>query len=636
MEFGDHAAGEVLVDLDAERKLAVLGFVAERASDRLQQARRQDLLGIDGHRAGFDLRQVEDVADQVEQVGAGAVDGAGELDLFCRQIAVRIFGELLAEDQDAVERRAQLMRHVGEEFGLVLRGQRKLGRLFFERAAGLFDFLVLSFHLDVALGKLLGLLFELFVGLLQFLLLRLQFAGELLGLLQQALGLHRGLDRVEHDADGVGELFEEGHLRGRERTDRRQFDHRLDLVFEQHRKHDEIFRNDAQQRRIDRRRVGRNVRHQPLTLVHRALADQPLAELHDLRMRIGAIAGIGREQAQLRAVGTLGLIDHAHMGVDQRRQFGQQQPADGGEVALALQHVGEFGEVGLQPVLFGIDLRRQAEVADHRVDVVFEFGHFAAGVDLDRAGQVALGHGGRHLGDRAHLRGQVGGEQVDVAGEVLPGAGGAGHVGLAAEPSLDADFARHAGDLIGEGRERLGHVVDGVGKGCDFALRFHGQVLLQVAVGDRGHDLDDAAHLFGQIGGHEVHGIGEVLPGAGDAGDLRLTAELALGADLARHARHFAGKGVELIDHRVDGVLQFEDFALHVDRDLARQVAAGHGGGDFGDVADLRGEVGRQQVDVVGQILPGAADAGHHGLAAQSSLGADLARHARHFGGKRA
>ena len=109
-------------------------------------------------------------------------------------------------------------RHVGEEFGLVLRGQRQFGRLFLERAPGLLDFLVLALHFDVALGELLGLLFELLVGLLQFLLLGLQFAGELLRLFQQAFGLHRGLDRVEHDADRVGELFEEGHLRGRERA----------------------------------------------------------------------------------------------------------------------------------------------------------------------------------------------------------------------------------------------------------------------------------------------------------------------------------------------------------------------------------------------------------------------------------
>src|SRR5207248_10378853 len=105
-------------------------------------------------------------------------------------------------------------------------------------------------------------------------------------------------------------------------------------------------------------------------------------------------------------------------------------------------------------------------------------------------------------------------------------------------------------------------------------------------------------------------------------------------ADLARHARHFAGEAAELIDHGVDGVLQLEDFAFDVDGDLLRQVAVGDGGGDLGDVADLIGEVGRHPVDVVGEILPGAADARHHRLAAQFSVGADLARHASHFAGE--
>ena len=38
----------------------------------------------------------------------------------------------------------------------------------------------------------------------------------------------------------------------------------------------------------------------------------------------------------------------------------------------------------------------------------------------------------------------------------------------------------------------------------------------------------------------EVDVVGEVLPGAGDAFDVRLAAELALGADLAGDAGHFA------------------------------------------------------------------------------------------------
>ena len=74
-------------------------------------------------------------------------------------------------------------------------------------------------------------------------------------------------------------------------------------------------------------------------------------------------------------------------------------------------------------------------------------------------------------------------------------------------------------------------------------------------------------------------------------GTCGLAAQLAFGAHFAGHARHFAGERVELVHHRVDGVLQLENFALHVHRDLARQVAAGHGRGHFGDVAHLAGQV---------------------------------------------
>src|SRR4029077_5594932 len=118
----------------------------------------------------------------------------------------------------------------------------------------------------------------------------------------------------------------------------------------------------------------------------------------------------------------------------------------------------------------------------------------------------------------------------------------------------------------------------------------------------------DAAHLLGQVRAHDVDGVGQVLPGAGDARRLRLAAELAFGAHFAGDARHFRGEGVELVHHRVYGVLQLQDFALHIDGDLARQVAARDGRGHLGDVAHLGGQVGGEQVDVVGEVLPCAAD----------------------------
>ena len=233
-------------------ELPVLRLVTEGTRHHLQQAGEEDFLRFDRDRAGFDLRQIENVADQVQQVGAGAVNGARELDLLGRQVAVRVVAELLAQHQNAVERRAQLVRHVGQEFGLVLRGERQFLGLLFQRAAGLLDFLVLAFDFDVLLGKLLRFLRQLLVGLLQLFLLRLQFGGQLLRLLQQSFGLHRGLNAVQHDADAGGQLFQERQMRGGEGAQRGQFDDRLDAIFEEHRQHDHVARNRFEQARANR------------------------------------------------------------------------------------------------------------------------------------------------------------------------------------------------------------------------------------------------------------------------------------------------------------------------------------------------------------------------------------------------
>ena len=74
----------------------------------------------------------------------------------------------------------------------------------------------------------------------------------------------------------------------------------------------------------------------------------------------------------------------------------------------------------------------------------------------------------------------------------------------------------------------------------NLAAHVDGDLLRQVAAGDGGRHLGDVAHLGGEVRGHEVDVVGEVLPRTGDARHLRLAAELAFGADLARDARHFA------------------------------------------------------------------------------------------------
>src|SRR5207248_834992 len=140
------------------------------------------------------------------------------------------------------------------------------------------------------------------------------------------------------------------------------------------------------------------------------------------------------------------------------------------------------------------------------------------------------------------------------------------------------------------------------------------------------HHLGDPAHLAGQVSGHAVDAISQVLPDPRHATHLRLTAELPLGADLAGDAGDLGGEAVELVDHRVDRVLELEDLPLDVDGDLLREFAVRFGCGDLGDLAHLVGEVSRHAVDVIGQVLPDPRHAAHDRLAPEPPLGAHFAR----------
>ena len=88
--------------------------------------------------------------------------------------------------------------------------------------------------------------------------------------------------------------------------------------------------------------------------------------------------------------------------------------------------------------------------------------------------------------------------------------------------------------------------------------------------------------------------------------------QLTLSSHFTRHARYFASERIELIHHRVDGVLQIEDFALYSDNDLSRQVALCNRSG--------------------GQVLPDAGNAFHAGLAPELAFSSHFTRHARYFG----
>src|SRR5204862_2409280 len=127
--------------------------------------------------------------------------------------------------------------------------------------------------------------------------------------------------------------------------------------------------------------------------------------------------------------------DVAHLGREVVRVevavVGQVTPGPGGA-----RHMGQTAQPAFSANLArdAGDLRgKSVQLVDHDVDRVLQLKDLSPDFDGDLFGEVALLHGGRDLGDVAHLGREIGGEVVHVVGEVLPDPGRAGHPGLATE-----------------------------------------------------------------------------------------------------------------------------------------------------------------------------------------------------------
>ena len=167
MAVGGDRGRAAISDVDREVQAALARHWIEGLTQVCSKPRQGYGLGPNLDVPGFDLRQIEDVVDEIEQIVARRLDGAGELDLFVREIALRVVAQQLGQDQQRVERRAQLMGHVGQEVRLVAAGLLQLPRLQLHGRAGAGQVVALDL-------ELLGLFLELGVGLFELDLLLLQ------------------------------------------------------------------------------------------------------------------------------------------------------------------------------------------------------------------------------------------------------------------------------------------------------------------------------------------------------------------------------------------------------------------------------------------------------------------------------
>src|SRR5690348_15120652 len=385
LQVGEHRRRQPRISADEEIDALRLGDVAERALDVARELVEANVRRVHDDGARLDLRQVEDVVDERQQIVAGRVDRFRELDLLRPQVALRVLAELVRENEQAVERRAQLVRHVREEFGLVFRRERELLGLLLERLARLLDLDVLALDLLVLVREQSRLLLELLVRLLQLLLAALQFGCERLRLREQILGAHVRLDRVDHDADRFGQLIEELLVRGAEALERRELEHAPYLSFEDDRQHEDVLRWRRAEPRRDRHVILRNVREQDLRSLDGALPDEPFAQLELAAERALALRTVARDEREARRLGgSAHYVEQRVLRRDDGRQLGEDQPRDGVQILLALKHPAELREVRLEPVLFRVLARRVAQVADHLVRGVLERRDFAARFHRDR------------------------------------------------------------------------------------------------------------------------------------------------------------------------------------------------------------------------------------------------------------
>ncbi len=85
--------------------------MSRRADDLVDEARQVNGFGIEVELAGLDLREVQDLVDQAQEMGPGGIHTAQRFQRLFRAKARRVGDHHFSQAYDGIERRAQLVAH---------------------------------------------------------------------------------------------------------------------------------------------------------------------------------------------------------------------------------------------------------------------------------------------------------------------------------------------------------------------------------------------------------------------------------------------------------------------------------------------------------------------------------------------
>ncbi|MNZ61527.1 hypothetical protein D3C78_796260 [compost metagenome] len=115
LRVADQVQRGVSVDQADQLQVLLVGGRGEDGQGVLDQLAQVERDVLEDQFAGLDLREVEDLVDDAEQAVGGLLDGSQVIALAPGQFALL---QQVGEADDAVERGADLVAHVGEELGL--------------------------------------------------------------------------------------------------------------------------------------------------------------------------------------------------------------------------------------------------------------------------------------------------------------------------------------------------------------------------------------------------------------------------------------------------------------------------------------------------------------------------------------
>ncbi len=428
-EIFRHAFGAFHRELQALR----VGDRREGLPQRLQHPVDGNRRELHIHLPRFHLRQIQDVVDERQQIAVRRMNGRGVTHLFFGEIAVLVVLQELGENQRAIQRRAQFVRHVRKEFGLVLarpfQRQRvrfqlllrthqlhflpfEMLRIFLEMHIRLLEFGLLRLQPCLRFHQHPAAFLELFIGYPQLLLLDLQFLALAPRFLQQLDHPRAILRRAQRHAHGLSCVFEQLAGIGKRVViaDKTYLQHAGHFAVGHHRCNHAVARRRRRQRRPDRQEIRSRALDldRPLLIEH--LSEQPLAPRDPLRH--GVLSGQCPRRDPLQGI-AFTAVQHSHFCPHIRHERTKDAVADRSGVEIAAHLQADLDFALLQPCAalqvqprFDIEMPHAGQHeyydhADHAVELQHERSgeRVAVGEDIARERQ----HRGRAGGDERRV-----------------------------------------------------------------------------------------------------------------------------------------------------------------------------------------------------------------------------------------